>query len=219
MDKNRSKPVVYCPIFFNIQGRRCVVVGGGKVALRKVRMLLDCGADITVISPTSHPGITKLSEKRAIHLIERDFKTEDLKGAAMAIATTDKKEVNRKVAVEAKRAGVWVNVADDPGPSDFIIPSFFRQGDLTVAVSTAGVSPALARKIRTQLEKSFGEEYAMLLSLIGEVRSTLKGRGIIVSREVWQKALNLDLLISLIRSSEREKAKAFLLRKLEVHPS
>ena len=123
------------------------------------------------------PEIKKLSERGAIHLIQRDYKAGDLKDALIAIACTDMKEVNRKVADEAKKAGVLVNVADDPERSDFITPSFFKRGNLTVAVSTAGVSPALARKIRTKLEKSFGEEYASLLSLIGEVRSALKKKG------------------------------------------
>jgi len=214
MNKKTSKRIVYYPVSLNIQGKRCVVIGGGKVALRKVKMLLDCGANVSVISPKPHPDIAKLSKERAIHLIQRDYEAQDLKGAVIAIACTDVKEVNRKVADEAKKAGILVNVADDPEPSDFIIPAFFRRGNLTLAVSTSGVSPALARKIRMKLEKSFGEEYASLLSLIGEVRSTLKEKGYIVDAEAWQEALDLDLLIQLVRSGQRKKAKAILLRKL-----
>ena len=214
MNKKTSKKIVYYPVSLNIQGKRCVVIGGGKVALRKVKMLLDCGANVSVISPKPHPDMAKLSKERAIHLIQRDYEARDLKEAVIAIACTDVKEVNRKVADEAKKAGILVNVADDPEPSDFIIPAFFRRGNLTLAVSTSGVSPALARKIRTKLEKSFGEEYASLLSLIGEVRSTLKEKGYIVDAEAWQEALDLDLLIQLVRSGQRKKAKAILLRKL-----
>jgi len=214
MNKKTSKKIVYYPVSLNIQGKRCVVIGGGKVALRKVKMLLDCGANVSVISPKPHPDIAKLYKERVIHLIQREYETQDLKGAVIAIVCTDVKEVNRKVADEAKKAGILVNVADDPEPSDFIIPSFFRRGNLTVAVSTSGKSPALARKIRTKLEKSFGEEYASLLSLIGEVRSTLKEKGYIVDVEAWQEALDLDLLIQLVRSGQRKKAKAILLRKL-----
>jgi len=214
MNKKTSKKIVYYPVSLNIQGKRCVVIGGGKVALRKVKMLLDCGANVSVISLKPHPDIAKLSKERAIHLIQRDYEAQDLKGAVIAIACTDVKEVNRKVADEAKKAGILVNVADDPEPSDFIIPAFFRRGNLTLAVSTSGVSPALARKIRMKLEKSFGEEYASLLSLIGEVRSTLKEKGYIVDAEAWQEALDLDLLIQLVRSGQRKKAKAILLRKL-----
>jgi precorrin-2 dehydrogenase/sirohydrochlorin ferrochelatase len=127
---------------------------------------------------------------------------------------TNVKKVNRKVADEAKKAAVLVNVADNPETSDFIIPSFFRRGNLTIAVSTSGVSPALARKIRAKLEKSFGEEYGSLLSIIGKVRSTIKEKGIIVGVEAWQDALDLDLLIRLVKAGQGEKAKAFLLSKL-----
>jgi len=217
MNKKTSKKIVYYPVSLNIQGKRCVVIGGGKVALRKVKMLLDCGANVSVISPKPHPDIAKLSKEKAIHLIQRDYESQDLKGAVIAIVCTDVKEVNRKVADEAKKAGILVNVADDPEPSDFIIPAFFRRGNLTLAVSTSGVSPALARKIRTKLEKSFGEEYTSLLSLIGEVRSTLKEKGYIVDAEAWQEALDLDLLIQLVRSDQRKKAKVILLRKLKGH--
>lgn len=217
MKSKHIKPPIYYPIFLNIQGKRCVVIGGGKVSLRKAKMLLDCGANVFVISPKPHPDIAKLSKERAIHLIQRDYEAQDLKGAVIAIVCTDVKEVNRKVADEAKKAGILVNVADDPEPSDFIIPAFFRRGNLTVAVSTSGVSPALARKIRTKLEKSFGEEYASLLSLIGEVRSTLKEKGYIVDAEAWQEALDLDLLIQLVRSGQRKKAKVILLSKLKGH--
>jgi siroheme synthase-like protein len=217
MKSKHIKPPIYYPIFLNIQGKRCVVIGGGKVALRKIKMLLDCGANVSVISPKPHPDIAKLSKERAIHLIQRDYESQDLKGAVIAIVCTDVKEVNRKVADEAKKAGILVNVADDPEPSDFIIPAFFRRGNLTLAVSTSGKSPALARKIRTKLEKSFGEEYASLLSLIGEVRSTLKEKGYIVDAEAWQEALDLDLLIQLVRSGQRKKAKVILLSKLKGH--
>jgi len=112
----------------------------------KDQSLLECRADITVISPKPHPEISKLSEERMIRLIERDYKTSDLKDAVIAIVCTDAKKVNRKAADEARKAGALVNVADDPDRSDFIIPSFFRRGNLTLAVSTSGVSPALAKK-------------------------------------------------------------------------
>ena len=214
--KNRdSKSPAYYPIFLNLQGKRCVVVGGGQVAHRKVKMLLEGGANVFVISPKPHPEIKRLSKRKAIHLIQRDYKAGDIKDAVVTLACTDVKDVNRKVADEAKKAEVLVNVADDPERSDFITPSFFKRGNLTVAVSTAGVSPAYARKIRTKLQKSFGEEYASLLSLIGEVRSKLKEKGYRVGTEAWQEALDLDLLIGLLQSGQRKKAKAILLSKLQ----
>jgi siroheme synthase-like protein len=217
MSKKDPKPPVYYPIFLNIQGKKCVVVGGGQVALRKIKMLIDCKAKVTVITPALHPALEQLVESRAIRLIERNYKPGDLEDSALVIAATDTKGVNKRVAHDAKKQGIIVNVADDPELSDYIVPSFFKRGNLTVAVSTAGVSPALARKIRTKLEKNFGEEYASLLSLIGEVRSTLKEKAYTVDTEVWQRALDLDLLIQQVRSRQWKKAKAILLRKLQAN--
>ena len=156
------------------------------MALRKVRMLLDSGAEVTLISPVLRPGITRLFEKGAIHLIRRNYKTEDIEGSTLVIAAANATKINQKVAADAREAKIPVNAVDDPHHSDFIIPSYFRQGDLTVAVSTGGVSPALARKIRTKLEKDLGEEYALLVSLVGEVRSTIKEKKIIVDAEAWK---------------------------------
>ncbi len=214
MNKNKIKSVAYYPIFLNILGKRSIVIGGGDVALRKVKSLLECRAKVTVISTKPHPEISKLSEERMIRLIERDYKAGDLKDAVIAIVCTNAKKVNRKAADEARKEGALVNVADDPERSDFIIPSFFRRGNLTVAVSTSGVSPALAKKIRTKLEKSFGLEYASLLSLIGEVRSGIKREGSIVDAETWQGILDIDRLARLVKAGSREKAKTLLLEKL-----
>jgi siroheme synthase-like protein len=216
MNKNKSKPVIaYYPIFLNILGKRSIVIGGGNVALRKIKILSECGAKVTVISPRPHPEISRLSEERVIRLIERDYKASDLKDAVIAVICTNVKKVNRKAADEAKRAGALVNVADDPERSDFIIPSFFRRGSLTIAVSTGGVSPALARKIRVRLEKIFGVEYASLLSLIGEVRSEIKGEGYSVDAETWQRLLDIDFLMSLVKAGSLEEAKAHLVNKLK----
>ena len=215
MKNKGSKPPAYYPIFLNIQGTKCVVVGGGQVALLKVKMLLECGANVFVVSPEPLAEIKRLAKRKTVHLIRRNYKTGDLKDAIMAIACTDVKEVNLKVADEAKKTEVLINVADDPERSDFISPAFFKRGNLTVAVSTAGISPAFARKVRTKLEKSIGREYAALLTLIGQVRTVLRKKGYRVSTEAWQDALNLDLLPKLIQSGQRKKAKALLLSKLE----
>jgi siroheme synthase-like protein len=215
MKRKKSKAINYYPIFFNLRSKMAVVVGGGKVALRKVRTLLECGADLTVVGPKPCPEIVKLSKDGLIHLIQRDYEPGNLKDAVIAVVCTDMKKVNRKVAVDAKRAGVLANVVDDLKSSDFIIPSFFRRGNLTIAVSTSGVSPALARKIRAKLQKTFGEEYESLLSIIGEVRSTIKEKGIIADVEEWQDALDLDLLIGLVQAGQEEKAKVFLLDRLK----
>ncbi len=215
MNPNKSKPNPYYPIFLNLRGKKCVVVGGGVVALRKVKTLLACGADITVISPQPHSELTKLFKSKAIQLFRRHYKRGDLKHSVISIAATDMKEVNRQVAQEAKRRGILVNVVDDAEPSNFIIPSFFRRGNLSVAVSTSGRSPALAKKIRAKLEKNIGMEYAYLLSLIAEVRSEMKQKGLQQSAKTWQAALCLDPLIQLLKTGQHEKAKAALLGKLK----
>lgn len=209
-----SKAVLYYPIFLKIKGKKCIVLGGGEVALRKVKMLLECGADVSVVSPEFHREIWRLSKEKEVHLIQREYKAGDLKDTMIAIVCTDVKEVNRKAVGEAKKAGVLVNVTDDPRSSDFIIPSFFRRGNLTVAVSTSGVSPALAKKIRTKLERNLGEEYALLLSLIGEVRSAMKKEGYVVDGKAWQDILDVDLLMKLVKAGPRKKAKTLLLNRL-----
>lgn len=213
--KKRKKPKPYCPVFLDLEGKKCVVIGGGEVALRKVRMLLECGADIAVISPAFHPNLWPLAKNGSIRVIQRPYKTGDLRGAVLVIAATGRRETNRKISREAGKKRIWINVADDPERSDFIVPSFFRRGGLTIAVSTSGMSPALARKIRTKLEQDFGEEYQRLLSLIEEVRSMVKQRKIRVSNDVWQEALNVDLLIGLVRKGQHEEVKKVLMGKLE----
>ncbi len=209
--------MAYFPAFLNIHGRRCVVIGGGVVALRKAKMLLDFGGNVTVVSPTLSPGLERLAEAGAISLVRREYKPGDLKDAIVAIAATDVSETNQRVADEAREQGVLVNVVDDSGQSDFIIPSYFHRGGLTTAVSTGGMSPALARKLRTRLELILGEECALLLSIVTDVRTALKEQGIIVGADAWQEALDLDLLIGLVRAGQPDEARTILLGKLGVH--
>jgi precorrin-2 dehydrogenase/sirohydrochlorin ferrochelatase len=211
----KRKTGTYFPVFLNVRQKKCVVVGGGQVAFRKVRMLLDCGASVTVISPVLRRDLTELANRKSIQVIRRSYKPGDLKGASIVIAATDAKETNRKVAKEAGKVGALVNVVDDPEPSDFIVPSLLRRGNLTITISTGGMSPALARKIRTRLEESFGEEYALLVSLVEEVRSTLRRKGMKIDTERWQDALDLDVLTHLIRTGHKDKAKAVLMKKLK----
>jgi len=208
-------PVVYYPIFLNIKGKKCVVVGGGEVAFRKVRALLGCGAKVVVVSPTLNSDLAQLAEVGTISVISREYEPKDLTDAVIVVAATDIAEVNQNIAKKARKHGILVNVVDRPEASDFIMPSFVRRGDLVLAVSTSGASPALAKKIRMRLEQTFGEEYSPLLSLIKEVRQELKEQQLRVNMEDWQNALDLDLLTHLIQAGERQKAKAALLEKLK----
>lgn len=205
----------YYPIFLNVSGKKCIVVGGGEVALRKVEALLGHGAEVTVISPELCSGLSALARQVKIQVIERRYATGSLDGALMVIAATDDRQTNLAVAEEAKKAAVPVNVVDDPASSDFIVPSCLSRGDITIAVSTAGKSPALARKIRCILENNFGDEYALLASLVEEVRAELKRQGIQVDGDGWQEALNLDLLLELLKKGEAGKARAVLLDNLK----
>lgn len=202
--------MAYYPAFLKLTGKRCVVVGGGKVALRKTLALLDCGASVMVISPQLCAGLAELGNYNTISVNNREFRSGDCKGAAVAIAATDDKSTNLVVVREARAEGALVNSVDDPENSDFVVPSCLRRGDITIAISTSGRSPALARKIRVKLEKDFGDEYAALVEMVGEARSEMKQKGIQVDGDAWLEALDLDLLITMLKSGEKEKAKTAL---------
>ena len=200
----------YYPISLDISGRRCIVVGGGEVALRKVRSLLEHGAVVQVISPDLCTELKELLASGRIMGAKRAYEDGDLLDAFVVIAATDDVVVNKQVADEAARRRALVNVVDMPNLSNFIVPSYLRRGDLTVAVSTGGRSPALARRIREELEKNIGDEYALLTSMVGQVRSSVKQDSIVVSGEDWQAALDLDVLVKLLREDRYDEAKQML---------
>jgi precorrin-2 dehydrogenase / sirohydrochlorin ferrochelatase len=204
----------YCPVYLDLQGRKCVVVGGGEVALRKTKILLDCGARVVVISPRFHPEIMRLAASGALEGMRRPYAEGDLKGAAIVISATNNRSRNREIAAEASAERVLINVVDDPERSDFIVPSFFRRGGLLVAVSSSGASPTLAKKIRRKIETEFAEEYAALTALAADVRSTLKSRGIRANADAWDRALDIDVLIELIRQKQDERARQVLLKSV-----
>ena len=212
--KKRELPAYY-PVFLNINGKKCVVVGGGQVALRKVKTLLEHGAVVEVVSPNLGSELSQLAESGQIRLLQRSYRAGDLQDAVIVIAATNDRNTNLEVAKEARKRGVLVNVVDDAESSDFIAPSYLRRGDVTIAVSTGGRSPALARKIRTRLEKDFGDEYAALALLLDEVRAEVKRQGIKVNGDAWQETLDLGLLSDLLRKGQGEKAKAILLDDLK----
>jgi siroheme synthase-like protein len=209
----------YYPMFLNIDGKRCVVAGGGDVAFRKVKTLLEHGATIVVISPDLCSGLEGLAENGQIQVYRRLYHPGDLKDAFIAVAATDNSAVNREIMKEARNEAVLINIVDDAENSDFIVPSQMRIEDITIAVSTSGKSPALARKIRTKLEKEFGIEYIDLYKLISEARSEIKKQGLKISNDDWQQGLDLDTLVDLLKKGDREKAKTFLYDKLGINKS
>lgn len=205
----------YYPICLNVHDKRCVVVGGGTVALRKVKALLEHGAIVEVVSQNLCPELSELARANMLKAHLKDYEPQDIKDAFLVIAATNEEDTNKKVADEARRHEILVNAVDKPESSDFIVPSYFRRGALTIAISTDGASPALSRKVRTSLEQSFGEEYTRLTDLLQEARSELKRRAITINGDDWQKALDLDLLIELLQSGQRDEAKAILMHNLE----
>lgn len=211
----KGRGITYYPLFLNIKQQKCVVIGGGQVALRKVRILLEHDADVVVISPDLCPELAELAGSGAISALTRKYRTGDLENALVTIAATDDNEINRQVVAEARTRTTLVNVVDDAEKSDFIVPSYLRRGDITIAVSTGGKSPALARKIRSRLEKEMGDEYASLASLISEVRGEIKQQGIKIDGNGWQEAIDLDQLLDLLRKGEPARARAALLSNLK----
>jgi precorrin-2 dehydrogenase/sirohydrochlorin ferrochelatase len=157
-----------------LEGRRCVVVGGGDVGLEKVEGLLVCGADVTLVAPTAVDGLRELASEGSIRWERREFEPADLDGTFLAIAATDDTEVNIEVYEEAEGRAMLVNVVDVPPLCSFILPAIFRSGPLAIAISTAGASPALAKRIRTEIAEEYGEPYARLAELLNEARGWAK---------------------------------------------
>ena len=204
----------YYPIFLDLKDRNCVVVGGGSVAERKTRMLLEHNALVTVISPALNQGLQQLAEQGAIKVVDRNFQSSDLEGAFLAIAATDDPITNAAVSDKGRKQRILINVVDDPKVSDFIVPSIVRRGDITIAISTAGKSPALARKIRTLIDAALPAEYANLVSLVSEVREGLAQRQVSVDSERWQRSLKIDVLLEMIRNGQIDKARKKLIDDL-----
>jgi len=185
------------PVNLVLDGRRCLVVGGGKIALRKVEGLLACGGRVTVVAPRVDQELRSL----VVTIEERPWRPEDLDGMWLAIAATDDPAVNGAVYAEGQRRGVWVNGADDPANCSFTLPSVVRRGDLQVTVSTGGRSPALASWLRRRLEREIGPEYETLLDLLATEREGLKAAGLSTEGLDWRSALDSDML-DLIRTGD-----------------
>jgi precorrin-2 dehydrogenase/sirohydrochlorin ferrochelatase len=159
------------PIFALIADRPCLVVGGGAVGERKVLDLLAAGALVSVASPGLTPELSALAARGKIRHLPGDFREEQVEGMALVVGATDDLEVNARVSAAAQARGIWVNIADQPELCTFIVPAQVRRGELTLAISTGGASPALARKIREELELRFGPEYGPYLALMQAIRS------------------------------------------------
>jgi precorrin-2 dehydrogenase / sirohydrochlorin ferrochelatase len=157
-----------------LSGRRAVVIGGGPVGLEKVEGLLACDADVTLVAPDAHPELVRLALERSIRWERREYEPGDLDGALIAIAATSDTELNVRVYEDAEARSMLVNVVDVPPLCNFILPAIVRTGPLAVAISTAGASPALAKRMKREIAEEFGEPYANLAILLNEVRGWAK---------------------------------------------
>jgi len=167
----------YYPIYLDLYDRNCLVVGGGGVATRKVETLLRAHARVVVVSRQASARLKSLAATQRIRLECRDFRSEDLQGMFLVFGATDNSALNCQIGGEARRLGLLCNIVDQPESGQFIVPAVVSRGDLLISVSTAGQSPALAKRIRGQIETRYGEEYALLLKLLGAVRRKLLAQG------------------------------------------
>lgn len=177
----------YYPLFLDLSGSCCVVIGGGPVAERKVRALLTCGANVRVVSPSACKGLRTLGEMKKIKLKVRAYQPADLEGASLAFAATNDEATNKRVSRDAKDKRIPVNVADSPDLCDFIVPAVVRRDPILVAISTSGMLPMLARRLRQEIERQLPKDLARYVTKVGRLRKLLIER--VGDRKTRQKIL------------------------------
>ena len=173
MENIKENPVRYFPIYLEIRNKKILVIGGGVVAQRKIESLLGAGANIVVVSKDLTPQIREYQEEGRIAVVGREYDKALLEKVFMVIAATDEAELNHRISRDAMEKGLLVNAVDQPKDCNFIFPSLLKRGDLVLAISTSGKSPALAKKIRERLELEFGDEYEILLNIMGYLRQEI----------------------------------------------
>ncbi len=183
----------YFPIFLDLTDKDVVIIGGGMVAERKAISLLRYNARVRMVSPNLTVRLREVKKRGWIRHIPRSYKEGDLKGAFLVIGATDDEKVNSAVAKEAEKEGCLINVVDNPELSDFIVPSIAYRGGLTIAISTSGISPALSKKIREELEEAYGKEYKRFLEIMAKIRKR-------VIREIAGKERRKKVFHALVRS-------------------
>ncbi len=201
--------MAHYPIGMDLSNRRCVVVGGGKVAQRKVETLREFGARVVVVSPEVTSRLREMAEDGSMELVTAEYEPRVLDGAFLVIAATDDREVNEAVSAEAQRRGILVNVVDDPELCTFFVPATVRRGDLLISVSTSGKSPYYARWIREHIQEHIGPECGELAEILGDLRDEVKS--IYTSPEerirAYERVVKSDVL-ELLRQGRREEAYA-----------
>lgn len=192
----------FYPILVDLQGKRALVVGGGKVAQRKIETLLEQEASVQVVARELTESLEELRSEGRIEFLGNNFSEDFLDGAFLVFAATDDASLNRRVSEAAQRKGLLVNAVDQPSDCNFIVPSVLSRGDLLIAVSTSGKSPAFARKVRVELERHFGEEYGAFLNLMGNLRKEILRLGLSQERN---KIAFEELVYSNLLDAIREK--------------
>lgn len=213
-----SRP--YYPAILDLAGRGALVVGAGGVGEGKIRALLDAGARVRVVSLEATEQVRRWAGEGRIELHLRSYETSDLEGCFLVIAATTDNDTNTKVSADAEARQMLCNVVDVPHLCNFILPSIMRRGDLAISVSTAGASPALARKLRLSMEEFYGEEYALTLELLGSLREELKrryphprDRKIVFERMVYSN------LIGMVKAGDTDGIEALVERCIEEGPA
>ena len=204
----------YYPVYLNLAGKRCVILGGGTIAQGKIAALRDAGATITVISPDATAGIKRAAERGDITFQQREYREGDLDGAFIAVAATNVWHVNRQIYEEAEQRGVLLNVVDDPDQCSFIAPSIVRRDPVTLAVSTGGASPALARKLRETLAEAPALKWADLAGALGRARRVIKEKRTVIDPTRWQCVITEDLL-EMVQHGDEDRAVDIILDQLQ----
>jgi precorrin-2 dehydrogenase len=186
----------FYPILVDLHGKKALVVGGGKVAQRKIETLLEHGASVLVVARELTATLEELRSAKRIGFLGAEFSEAFADGAFLVFAATDDASLNRRVSQAAQQRGLLVNAVDQPADCNFIVPSVLSRGDLLIAVSTSGKSPAFARKVRVELERHFGEEYGFFLNLMGNLRKEILSLGLSQeeNKSAFEELVNSELL-------------------------
>jgi precorrin-2 dehydrogenase len=187
------------PVNLDVRGALCLIIGGGSVASRKVDSLLPCGAEVRIISPEVCPHLAALAESGALDWQQREYTKGDLDGAKLVFAATDSPEIQEQIVAEATAAGILVNVIDMPNACTFQVPASFRQGELLFTVATGGGSPALAARIKKEIEALYGPEYGLLVAMMTDVRGRIvaSSNSPAEHKRIFEKLLDSDILDSI----------------------
>jgi precorrin-2 dehydrogenase len=210
---------LYYPAILDLVGRTALVVGAGKVGEGKIRGLLNGGANVRVVSIEATEQVERWAAEERIELALRPYERTDLDGCFLVIAATERNDTNEAVFADAEQRGMLCNVVDVPRLCNFILPSIMRRGDLAIAVSTAGASPALARKIRLELEARYGDEYDVALDLLGSLRDELKARYPDPhDRKILFERIVYSGFMDMVRNGDLERLEAWVERCIEEGP-